>query len=259
MWRTIAFVLLLAALPGAAGAQSKTQQNPDPDRLGMTCAQILQMTSSDWIAKISAIDASKVDGQLRGIRVYGRCYDERTDRLAASLARTGKGPVKSARADFAEFEAALKDFAAKAIADAVPTADVVKPAYATLYEKQFRYIFYQEYEAKAVKPSRSSAKPPAPAATPPVHTDSSPPAGSAHTATAQERARSDADPMTMAKNRFGKLLEPLPEDKMHELHRAFGEVIGAHPISEQTRLAVYRYAISILEPPSATPFAPPPF
>ena len=65
--------------------------------------------------------------------------------------------------------------------------------------------------------------------------------------------------MTMAKNRFGKILESLPDEKMHELHRAFGEVIGAHPVSEQTRLAVYRYAISILEPPSATPFAPPPF
>ena len=65
--------------------------------------------------------------------------------------------------------------------------------------------------------------------------------------------------MTMAKNRFGKILESLPDEKMHELHRAFGEVIGAHPVSEQTRLAVYRYAISSLEPPSATPFAPTPF
>ena len=43
---------------------------------------------------------------------------------------------------------------------------------------------------------------------------------------------------------------------MHELHRAFGEVIGPHHISEATRLAVYRYAIFILEPPSATPFSP---
>jgi hypothetical protein len=259
MWRTIALVLLMAALPGAAGAQSKSQQKPDPDRLGMTCAQILQMTSSDWIAKISAIDASKIDGQLRGIRVYGRCYDERTDRLAASLARSGKGPTKAARADFAAFESALKDFAARAIADAVPPADVVKSAYAALYEKQFRYVFYQEYEAKAAKPFPSAAKPPAPPATPPVRTESAASASVPRIATAEERARSDADPMTMAKNRFGKILESLPDEKMHELHRAFGEVIGAHPISEETRLAVYRYAISILEPPSATPFSPPPF
>jgi hypothetical protein len=46
---------------------------------------------------------------------------------------------------------------------------------------------------------------------------------------------------------------------MHELHRAFGEVIGTHQISEPTRLAVYRYAIFILEPASATPSYQPPF
>ena len=73
------------------------------------------------------------------------------------------------------------------------------------------------------------------------------------------RARSDADPVTLAKNRFGKLLEVLPEDKMHELHRAFGDVIGPHPISEATRLAIYRYAIFLLESPSATPPSEPPF
>ncbi|HXQ27453.1 MAG TPA: hypothetical protein VN822_13675 [Candidatus Acidoferrales bacterium] len=257
--RRLIALLLLAIVPGAISAQSKPPQKADPDRMGMTCAQILQMTSSDWVAKSTSKDASNIDSHLRAIRAYGRCYDERTDRLAALLARGGKGPTKAARADFVAFESALKDFAAKALADAQPPADSQKTSYANLYEKQFRYIFYQEYEAKAVKPAPSAMKPPAPAATPPAHTDSPPSADSPHTATAQERARSDADPMTMAKNRFGKILEPLPDDQMHELHRAFGEVIGAHPISEQTRLAVYRYAISILEPPSATPFAPPPF
>ena len=226
MWRKIALALLLAALPGAAGAQSKPAQKPDTDRLGMTCSQILQVTSSEWVAKISASDPSKPDGQLRGMRGYGRCYDERTDRLAASLARTGKGPAKSARADFADFETQLKDFAAKAVADAVPPADALKTAYAALYEKQFRYIFYQEYEAKAARPLHPATKPPAPAAAPPVRTDSPSAAATPRQATAEERARSDADPMTMAKNRFGKLLELLPEEEMHELHRAFGEVIG---------------------------------
>ena len=46
---------------------------------------------------------------------------------------------------------------------------------------------------------------------------------------------------------------------MHELHRAFGDVIGPYQISEATRLAVYRYAIFLLEPPSATPSYQPPF
>jgi hypothetical protein len=188
---------------------------------------------------------------------YGKCYDARTDRLAAALARSGKGPTKAERADFAQFEAALKDFAAKALAAAAPPADENKTAYAALFEKQFRYEFYQEYQAKPVrsaKPAPPVGKPPGPAAAPAT---SSPAAASA--TLAQERARSDADPVTIAKNRFGKLLEVLPDDTMHELHRAFGEVIGTHQISEATRLAVYRYAIFILEPTSPTPSSQPPF
>jgi len=257
------------ARPQAQG-QSHKRSSPQPvyeDALEFPCAKVLAMPSSGYIAQIVAIDDSNVDGQLRGIRRYGACYDARTDALAASLARSGKGPTKTARADFAAFESALKDFTAKAFADALPQPVNQKEAYAGLYEKQFRYESYKEYEAKSVKaakPAAPSAKPPAsaaaapPAATGAAAPTSAGPAG-ATTTTAQERARSDADPVTQAKNRFGKLLEVLPDDKMHELHRAFGDVIGPHQISEATRLAVYRYAIFLLEPPSATPSYQPPF
>ena len=53
-------------------------------------------------------------------------------------------------------------------------------------------------------------------------------------ATAEERAKSDADPVTQAKNRFGKILEGLPDEEMHKIHGAFSEVIGAHAMSEGT-------------------------
>jgi hypothetical protein len=96
-----------------------------------------------------------------------------------------------------------------------------------------------------------AAKPPAASGAPATSSPAATPA--------QERARSDADPVTIAKNRFGKLLEVLPDDTMHELHRAFGEVIGTHQISEPTRLAVYRYAIFILEPTSPAPSVQPLF
>ena len=76
----------------------------------MSCAQILQMTSSEWIAKITSIDDSTADGNLRGIRVYGNCYDQRTDRLAASLAKSGKGPLMGARGNFRDFEQSLQSF-----------------------------------------------------------------------------------------------------------------------------------------------------
>ncbi len=258
-------LLLLAILPGPVSAQSGPRQKPDPDQLGMTCAQILQMTSSDWIARIAAMDDSVEDGQLRGIRVYGQCYDERTDRLAVSLARSGKGPLMGARGDFRDFDAALKDFTAMALAATTtewPTAPL-KSAYAALYEKQFRYAFYQGFESKSPKAARD-AKPRAPAAS----AGTAPAASSPNTSSA--KAPNEVDEMTNAKNRFGELLGALPEDKLHELHAAFGKILGLHAASPATQLAVYRYAIFLLEPQrppanpprrptSSTPFSPPPF
>jgi len=263
------------AQPQAQGQSQKSSSSHSvyEGPLELPCAKILAMPSSNYIAQIVAIDDSNVDGQLRGIRQYGACYDARTDALAAFLARSGKGPAKAARADFAAFESALKDFTAKAFADAPQQPVGQKVTYAGLYEKQFRYEFYKEYEAKiakTVKPAATAVKPPAaaassatsvaqpPAATSPATSNAAASAAKGAT-TAQERARSDADPVTLAKNRFGKLLEVLPDDKMHELHRAFGDVIGPHQISEATRLAVYRYAISLLEPPSATTPSEAPF
>ena len=65
--------------------------------------------------------------------------------------------------------------------------------------------------------------------------------------------------MTAAKNHFGELLDALPEDKMHELHAAFGDIVSRGEMSEATRLAAYRYAIFVLEPATAQPFSGPPF
>ena len=274
MRRATLSLLMLVAGPWLTFAQSQSSsrppQKPVPDRFGMTCAQILNMSSTEWIAyfndkaHIGAPDAST--GLTRATAVYGKCYDARTDALSSALAKSGKGPLMGARGDFRDFEAALKDFAAKALADATVPADEKKKALAALYEKQFRYEFYLEYEARIAKPAKptvAAGKPPVPAAAPtaapPSASGPASPSAAGSVATAQERARSDADPVTQAKNRFGKLLEVLPDDKMHELHRAFGDVIGPYQISEATRLAVYRYAIFLLETPSATPSSQPPF
>ena len=113
------------------------------------------MPSSDFIAQVVAIDDSNVDGQLRGIRQYGDCYNARTDRLAASLGKQGKGPLMGARGNFGDFESALKNFTAKALEEAQQSSKVplapVKTEYAALYEKQFRYAFYQSYSQKLQK------------------------------------------------------------------------------------------------------------
>jgi len=248
-----ALAVLVTAPRSQAQAQSRPPQNAD--QLGMTCAKVLAMPSWDYIPKYVAIDDSNLDGQLRGIGRYAKCYDARTDSIAAALARSRRGPTKAARDDFAAFESALKNFTAKALAAVPPAPGTAKEAYANLYEKQFRREFYVQYELKAAPAARSSASPSGTAAAPPGAKAAAP-----APQTAEERARSDADPVTQAKNHLGKILNALPEDKMHDLHAAFGEVIGPHALNEAMRLAVYRYAIFLLEPPSvAKSFAPPPF
>jgi hypothetical protein len=272
MRRASALAFLLAILHGSVSAQAQqrtpAQQKPDPDRLGMSCAQILQMTSSEWIAKITSMDASTADGNLRGIRVYGNCYDQRTDRLAVSLAKTGKGPLMGARGNFRDFEQSLQSFTRKALSECQPPADAVKSAYAALYEKQFRYAFYQSYDQQDAKPApaaaakpgakvESAAPPPPPRSAPasPV----SPPAAAAPPAINAPPAKKEVDPFTLAKNHFGELLSDLPDDNMHDLHAAFGDVLVRNSVGASMQLAIYRYAIFLLEPPSDKSFAPPPF
>ena len=57
-----------------------------------------------------------------------------------------------ARGNFGDFDHALNDFTAKALAATDPPADAQKKAYAALYAKQFRYDFYREYQQKNFNP-----------------------------------------------------------------------------------------------------------
>ena len=269
MRAAIILALLLTIPRGPVSAQSQqhtpAQQKPDADRLGLTCAQILQMTSSEWIAKITSIDASTADGNLRGIRVYGTCYDQRTDRLAASLAKSGKGPLMGTRGNFRDFEQSLQNFTKKALAESEPPADAVKSAYAALYEKQFRYAFYQSYDLLAANPSpvaeaKTGTKTDAPTAAPPPKP--APPSALISPETVNAPATNApppakvVDPISLAKNHFGELLSDLPDAKMHDLHAAFGDVLVRNSVGAGMQLAIYRYAIFLLEPLSVQPSPP---
>jgi hypothetical protein len=230
--RTISTIgLLLLALP-VSWAQTKSAHgvsagaSTSADRLGLTCAQILAMSSTDWAAKFNKEKSSSAEGTTRAAAVYGHCYDAHTDAVAASLAKKGAGPSKRARADFAGFEVAVKDFVGKAVADTQATPDAAKIAYIDLYQKQFPRLFYGPYAEGGPHP----------------------------TLTADE-----SDQFTKAKNRFGELLGLLPEDKAREVHEAFGEIVGTHDVGLPMKLALYRYAIFILEPRTEKPFSPPPF
>jgi len=267
-------LLILTVTPGGLRAQHAAQKHAGAaDQLGMSCAQILQMSSTDWIANFKAsptkdanlgadnhgneagkpsAETSDSRATLRAIAAYGKCYDARTDRLAASLGQSDNGPLMGERGNFRDFETALKNYTAVALSVAQPPDDVVKAAHAALYEKQFRYAFYQSYEQKPVKELPSAAKGAKTAAagaeTPGAATTDQPASGTRIT-----------DPMTLAKNRFGDFLAALPEEKRREVHIAFGEIFGKGSIADQWTPEVYRYAISVLESSKDKPFSPPPF
>jgi hypothetical protein len=231
--KMIFVVLISIALAPAIAAQAKpARPNPgDTDRLGLTCAQILQKSSQDWIAyfkdKTGLTAVNEATSVLRPIASYGNCYDARTNHLAATLGKSGKGPLMGARGNFGDFQKALDDFMIKALVAADKQPGTVQAAYAGLYEKQFRYEFYQKYTQKN------------PAARP---------------LTAEE-----SEEFSKAKNRFGELLGLLPEDQAHIVHAAFSEIFVSGTVNDVTKLQVYRYAIFLLESPKDTPFSPPPF
>lgn len=198
--RLLAAILLLAVTLEAQQQHQKQASHPAQtqayrDDLGMTCAQILALPSADYIAKVVAIDDSTVDGQLRGIRNFSRCYEERTGRLIASLTRRGMGPKKAALANLADLEQKLDAFTATALADADATtpAEPVKKAYAELYAKQFRYEFYESYEPKPAN-AKAATKPT------PAHSASAPAsnAGTSTSAPAKKSAAAPAMPSTAA-------------------------------------------------------------
>jgi len=215
-------------------AQVKPSHPPtstDPDRLGQTCAQILQMSSAGWVAnfeqKTAPAAADKPATTLRAIAAYENCYEERTNRLAATLGKGGKGPLMGATGNFRAFQKALDDFTAKTLAATHKDPATTPAAYAALYEKLFRYQFYQSYTQKDFL-SR------------PLTPD-------------------ESDELAKAKNRFGEVLGLLPDESLHSVHTAFRQIFDPAPVTNLTKLELYRYAIFLLAPVKDKPFSPPPF
>jgi hypothetical protein len=249
--------ILLSAVPQATNAQTRPPQKTERDRLGLTCTQILAMTLTDWVTHFnSQIDAkpgnekkASAEMTVRALGVYGQCYDARTNRLVASLGKSGKGPLIEARGTFREFELAVDEYATRALAANDPPGDEVKKAYAALYKRQFRYIFYQSFQPKKSNSSAAPANKLAELASPSV----------AAPAASQPQQDAPVSEMTRAKNRFGELLDALPGEKLREIHKAFGKIFSGGAVSDEMKLEVYRYAIFCLEPSSAAPFSLPPF
>jgi len=226
-------LLVAVLLAPAAFAQAKPAPTKAaaPDRLGLSCAQILQMTSTAWVAhfaeKTGNPSGAAAQGTVRAITSYGKCFEARTNQLAAALGKSGRGPLMGATGNFRDFQKALDDFTTKALAVSSKPPGSQEAAYAALYEKQFRYEFYQRYEQRI-----SGNRP----------------------LTAEEAAE-----YSKAKNRFGEFLGLLPEDQAHIIHAAFSQIFDAGPVNDITKLELYRFAISVLESPQDKPFSSPPF
>jgi hypothetical protein len=224
----ILLILAPAGFPQAKPAQTKAAE---ADRLGLTCTQVLQLTSTAWVAhfaeKAGTPNNAAAQPAVRAIRAYGQCYEARTNQLAASLGKSGRSPLMGALGNFRDFQKALEDFTTKALAVSDKQPGSQEAAYAALYEKQFRYEFYQRYEQRI-----SGGRP----------------------LTAEEAAE-----YSKAKNRFGEFLGLLPEDKAHIIHSAFSQIFDGGPVTDVTKLELYRFAISVLESPKDKPFSAPPF
>ena len=225
------FILLPYCSGQTKTAHPASRPKTDPDQLGLSCPQILKMTSSDWVAyfdqKSGQDTPQNSANAVRAVTVYGKCYDQRTERLAATLGQSGKGPLMGANGNFRDFAAALQDFTTKAWAATNSAPDSPKAAYARLYEKQFRYQFYQSYVERDLLSRPLTAE--------------------------------ESDGYTKAKNHFGEVLGLLPDEKLHAVHSAFRQIFDAGPVSDVTKLELYRLAIFILAPPKDQPFSSPPF
>jgi hypothetical protein len=238
-----AIVLLSVGFAPHCDAQTKPAHpaataSADPDRLGQTCAQILAQTSTDWVTSFNAKSSAatspaappvgdQAETTLRAIAAYGKCYDARTAHLAATLGKTGKGPLMGATGNFRDFQFAVDAFTAKSLLATKAADDSPKAAYAHLYEKQFCYQFYQGYADKNPK-----GRPLTP---------------------------EESDEFAKAKNRFGEVLGLLPDADMHSVHSAFRQIFDAGTVPDFTKLELYRYAIFLLAPAKDKPFSPPPF
>jgi hypothetical protein len=224
-------IFLMLTPVGRSQAKPVQTKAADPDRLGLSCTQILQMTSIAWVAqfaeKAGTPDNAASPVAVRAITAYGKCYDARTSQVAASLGKSGRSPLMGALGNFRDFQKALDDFTAKALAASGKAPGTQEAAFAALYEKQFRYEFYQRYALRL-----SENRP----------------------LTAEESAE-----YSKAKNRFGEFLGLLPEDQAHIIHAAFSHIFDSGPVSDVTKLELYRFAISVLESPKDKPFSSAPF
>ncbi|HEV2613394.1 MAG TPA: hypothetical protein VGV92_01660 [Gammaproteobacteria bacterium] len=189
------------------------------------CSAILTQTSNSWAnQKTSTPDIEDALAQ------YGNCVDQDTQQLHTQMLKTNNYPLMGANGDFQDFTAALDNFTAIALklsAAGGTSYDSIHYAYAELYKKQFKLLFYADYINKTSDPLIT-------------------------------RLRSQQQPnLKYLKNYFEKTLLTYSPQQREILQHAFTRMISQSSFGEMHQKYIYLYAIFVIEPPSGKAFADP--
>lgn len=221
------FKLIVPAvfLMGAFSVLAEKDQAELPHNM-MPCDEVLKLSSMDFVKKHTKIHGENTIETVKAIYEYGTCYDQAQDALRDQLNQQGKGPFMGASGNYRDFESALNKFTNTALSLCSPEGTIkqVSDAYAMLYQKQFRHLFYLQYLSK--KPAAKI------------------------NARAIDTAKAKLDSMI---NHLSPQQAPKVRADFEAYYNAGVKVLGlpAQP--------VYEYAISLLESPADKPFSQPPF
>jgi len=183
------------------------------------CSVILTQTSNNWAnQKSSTPDIEKALSQ------YGNCVDQDTQQLHTTMLKTNNYPLMGANGDFQDFSAALNNFTEIALK---LKQDKILSAYAHLYQKQFKLLFYADYINNSTDPlikRLKTIKPPS---------------------------------LEEVKANFEETLKTFPPKQQKELLQAFTPLITQSEFGKTHQRSVYLYAYSVIEPPSGTAYPGP--
>lgn len=192
----------------------------------MPCQEVLKMSSTDFVHKYTKIHGDNTIEITKAIYAYGNCYDQAQDEILDQLNKQGKGPLMGASGNFKDFETALNNFTKTASDLCTPdgTFKQVSHAYAMLYQKQFRHLFYLSYLSK------------------------------------KSAAKVNARAIETAKTKLDSLINHLAPQQASKIRTDFDAYYNAGvQVLGLPAQPVYEYAISLLESPADKPFSPPPF
>lgn len=194
----------------------------------MACLDVVKMSSGDFIKKYTQVHGDNPSETVKAIYQYGNCYDQALAAERDQLEKDGRGPLMGAVASFVDFERALDNFVATAQGFCSPTPEVkrLSEAYATLYQKHFRHLFYQQYRSEGKR--RLSAI--------------------------------ESQNTTVAKAALDRIINKLPPSQAAPARTAFDAYFKASVTDiGLPAQPVYEYAIRLLQSPTEKPFSAAPF